>query len=115
MDQTIEGNSHGRGFHARGGGQHLQSRPAGFAGDRKSTRLNSSHLVISYAVFCLKKKKTTHCLLACHKRQHVYLSYPCISQSSLPPSMSPPNAPRTTSSLKHRCHTPKLARYCLNS
>src|SRR5688500_19893071 len=31
-------------------------------GDRKSTRLNSSHLVISYAVFCLKKKikKTAH-------------------------------------------------------
>src|SRR5256885_10159095 len=27
--------------------------------DRKSTRLNSSHLVISYAVFCLKKKNTT--------------------------------------------------------
>ena len=26
--------------------------------DRKSTRLNSSHTVISYAVFCLKKKKT---------------------------------------------------------
>src|SRR2546426_8861058 len=32
--------------------------------DRKSTRLNSSHLVISYAVFCLKKKKK--------KQQHVY-------------------------------------------
>src|SRR5256885_9634332 len=32
--------------HRPGGGQ-----------DRKSTRLNSSHLVISYAVFCLKKKK----------------------------------------------------------
>src|SRR5256885_13019024 len=29
------------------------------ARDRKSTRLNSSHLVISYAVFCLKKKKVT--------------------------------------------------------
>src|SRR5256885_2808708 len=29
-------------------------------GDRKSTRLNSSHLVISYAVFCLKKKKQKH-------------------------------------------------------
>src|SRR5260221_1202615 len=29
------------------------------AEDRKSTRLNSSHTVISYAVFCLKKKKTT--------------------------------------------------------
>src|SRR5207244_4896161 len=28
------------------------------AGDRKSTRLNSSHQIISYAVFCLKKKKT---------------------------------------------------------
>src|SRR5205807_7789799 len=28
-----------------------------FSPDRKSTRLNSSHLVISYAVFCLKKKK----------------------------------------------------------
>src|SRR5256885_5722922 len=28
--------------------------------DRKSTRLNSSHLVISYAVFCLKKKKRTN-------------------------------------------------------
>src|SRR5256885_16196411 len=35
---------------ARGLGQDL-------ALDRKSTRLNSSHLVISYAVFCLKKKK----------------------------------------------------------
>src|SRR2546426_4645749 len=28
--------------------------------DRKSTRLNSSHLVISYAVFCLKKKKSNN-------------------------------------------------------
>src|SRR2546426_3489001 len=33
--------------------------------DRKSTRLNSSHLVISYAVFCLKKKNLTQ-LLATH-------------------------------------------------
>src|SRR5205814_8314874 len=32
-------------------------RPAGRQADRKSTRLNSSHLGISYAVFCLKKKK----------------------------------------------------------
>src|SRR5256885_10168704 len=30
---------------------------SGSEADRKSTRLNSSHLVISYAVFCLKKKK----------------------------------------------------------
>src|SRR5207244_10940607 len=33
-------------------------RSAGWA-DRKSTRLNSSHQIISYAVFCLKKKKKT--------------------------------------------------------
>src|SRR5690625_6959939 len=31
----------------------------GEGGDRKSTRLNSSHVAISYAVFCLKKKRTT--------------------------------------------------------
>src|SRR5436309_8841410 len=34
-------------------------RGAGRGGDRKSTRLNSSHVKISYAVFCLKKKKHT--------------------------------------------------------
>src|SRR3712207_8481991 len=33
--------------------------PSVFDRDRKSTRLNSSHANISYAVFCLKKKKTT--------------------------------------------------------
>src|SRR5438552_14298642 len=37
------------------------SNTAGVRGrDRKSTRLNSSHQIISYAVFCLKKKKTQH-------------------------------------------------------
>src|SRR2546426_9360824 len=35
------------------------------AADRKSTRLNSSHLVISYAVFCLKKKKKKPQLSQC--------------------------------------------------
>src|SRR5258708_14171871 len=35
--------------------------------DRKSTRLNSSHQIISYAVFCLKKKKKTT-----HYNQHYY-------------------------------------------
>src|SRR5256885_2701204 len=34
-------------------------RARSWISDRKSTRLNSSHLVISYAVFCLKKKKIT--------------------------------------------------------
>src|SRR6266540_5463646 len=33
------------------------SRSPSWRGDRKSTRLNSSHITISYAVFCLKKKK----------------------------------------------------------
>src|SRR2546426_2708176 len=37
--------------------QHVLIEVAEAARDRKSTRLNSSHLVISYAVFCLKKKK----------------------------------------------------------
>src|SRR5256885_10350547 len=36
---------------------HGAVRSADFPEDRKSTRLNSSHLVISYAVFCLKKKR----------------------------------------------------------
>src|SRR5256885_8876030 len=35
---------------------------AGAEADRKSTRLNSSHLVISYAVFCLKKKNALRSL-----------------------------------------------------
>src|SRR5260221_9133851 len=34
--------------------------------DRKSTRLNSSHTVISYAVFCLKKKSNTHIAVLLH-------------------------------------------------
>src|SRR5256885_12167738 len=38
-------------------GRHHAAQPAAQQQDRKSTRLNSSHLVISYAVFCLKKKK----------------------------------------------------------
>src|SRR5256885_12855002 len=41
---------HKRGDHSRNGEGQDNA-------DRKSTRLNSSHLVISYAVFCLKKKK----------------------------------------------------------
>src|SRR3712207_6864019 len=46
---------------------HLPPDPHRSAGevlqqDRKSTRLNSSHANISYAVFCLKKKTTTRCI-----------------------------------------------------
>src|SRR5207302_10451746 len=42
---------------SRGGSLRVTSKLASRAGDRKSTRLNSSHVKISYAVFCLKKKK----------------------------------------------------------
>src|SRR5256885_7196298 len=56
--------------------------------DRKSTRLNSSHLVISYAVFCLKKKKKTICIHSSYKQAlfiafHTYTIYisPCLSRS----------------------------------
>src|SRR2546426_1816739 len=60
------GSGHGVGFcqwgaigRARAGQRYEQILETYFPGtkDRKSTRLNSSHLVISYAVFCLKKKK----------------------------------------------------------
>src|SRR5260221_1919989 len=50
-----------------GGPSRAPARSEAHAQDRKSTRLNSSHTVISYAVFCLKKKKTHH---ACG---HLYL------------------------------------------
>src|SRR5688572_31570468 len=40
-------------------GDHSGGKPQPEAEDRKSTRLNSSHSQISYAVFCLKKKKLT--------------------------------------------------------
>src|SRR5256885_4880032 len=66
---------------AAGGGRSLRAgRPAADDardGDRKSTRLNSSHLVISYAVFCLKKKTviegqpgTGECLPEESKQRH---------------------------------------------
>src|SRR5688500_19389958 len=45
--------------------QHGLASAAGADTDRKSTRLNSSHLVISYDVFCLKKK---------YRRAHVSIS-----------------------------------------
>src|SRR5256885_4404234 len=52
------------------------------AGDRKNTRLNSSHLVISYAVFCLKKKKNTRIALSPHETRPPYqrqmpVPHPC--------------------------------------
>src|SRR5215217_9334141 len=46
-----------------------RGRALGSAQDRKSTRLNSSHANISYAVFCLKKKKKTYTLTQIIKNQ----------------------------------------------
>src|SRR5256885_2055533 len=62
-------------YHGRGGRSRV----------RKSTRLNSSHLVISYAVFCLKKKKS----LARHRRS-------CAAR---------PRPPRTTCVSRTRAHS----------
>src|SRR5205807_9949403 len=53
--------------------------------DRKSTRLNSSHLVISYAVFCLKKKK---------KQQHLKIS-------------CNPNLPNSKTNYRHLISEPR--------
>src|SRR5256885_6252515 len=43
--------------------------------DRKSTRLNSSHLVISYAVFCLKKKKKQKDITIPYTQRTITISY----------------------------------------
>src|SRR5260221_9103203 len=59
MDRAIPPSSRRNGPRAHPGA--VRGRPHGdreVRSDRKSTRLNSSHTVISYAVFCLKKKKT---------------------------------------------------------
>src|SRR5690625_6446134 len=45
----------------------LVARPLPLSLDRKSTRLNSSHVAISYAVFCLKKKKQKQIRAASHR------------------------------------------------
>src|SRR2546430_9430181 len=69
------------GLHAGGDGggaqltEDVRARPRGRRRtDRKSTRLNSSHSQISYAVFCLKKKKKTHTSLFYIVRSHVDLT-----------------------------------------
>src|SRR5256885_10286838 len=56
-NEGCAGTQTGRGFRVRRA-RNSGTRPeTSTKSDRKSTRLNSSHLVISYAVFCLKKKK----------------------------------------------------------
>src|SRR5689334_24895806 len=55
-DATVASDVRGR--HALWAYRESHTESINAAGDRKSTRLNSSHSSISYAVFCLKKKKT---------------------------------------------------------
>src|SRR2546426_6421564 len=55
----------------------LRSYPCKCVPDRKSTRLNSSHLVISYAVFCLKKKKKQHVTATIAQSREQTLSLLC--------------------------------------
>src|SRR5256885_16510904 len=55
-DPAVRAGRGGRGADPAG----ASGRTGGRDADRKSTRLNSSHLVISYAVFCLKKKKNNN-------------------------------------------------------
>src|SRR6267142_5775474 len=43
--------------------------------DRKSTRLNSSHMSISYAVFCLKKKKKAYQLILVIRKIYIYMHH----------------------------------------
>src|SRR5256886_7677983 len=83
--------------------------------DRKSTRLNSSHSQISYAVFCLKKKKAYNILP---------LSLPFFLHSSPPPTphtlMYTSHPPRSnpalitplTSSSSHNTHHPRVQSAC---
>src|SRR5207249_6245102 len=59
-------------------------------GDRKSTRLNSSHVSISYAVFCLKKKKKNNNEETSKKQQYINIL-----------------------SLKHELSNHHLTRYCI--
>src|SRR5258708_25935245 len=57
--------------------------------DRKSTRLNSSHQIISYAVFCLKKKKKRYNLLCLLHHTHYIISrLSCASVRTLTPLIS---------------------------
>src|SRR6266581_2116256 len=47
--------------------------------DRKSTRLNSSHMSISYAVFCLKKKTSERHHVSCVQIEAVSVSHVCLT------------------------------------
>src|SRR5256885_8576335 len=77
--------------------------------DRKSTRLNSSHLVISYAVFCLKKKRHECRMRPSEPRRHpshaCRYSYPsCTLYRHAALALFVPSAVRQHESCKSRLH-----------
>src|SRR5256885_11477282 len=61
----------------------IEDNAQSIGADRKSTRLNSSHLVISYAVFCLKKKKKKISNHSDHINTQNQLRDVCICELSL--------------------------------
>src|SRR5436305_7005974 len=61
-------------------------------GDRKSTRLNSSHVRISYAVFCLKKKNANRSATDGDKRRHAPPDRLGTTPGDTGPHVSPPGA-----------------------
>src|SRR5256885_10977055 len=72
----------------------IEDERAAAARDRKSTRLNSSHLVISYAVFCLKKKKTPYIATLTRPSPHplgslLFLTWIAKSRNRLTTSLNP--------------------------
>src|SRR5258708_7998469 len=69
---------------------HMQVMEGDLARDRKSTRLNSSHQIISYAVFCLKKKKK-------HSRNHYSSMQHALSANQTDPV--PPLSIKTVTNL----------------
>src|SRR5437870_10803146 len=54
--------------------------------DRKSTRLNSSHVAISYAVFCLKKKKKT--TISIHNKTHNETTTHILTKHNMTPTIA---------------------------
>src|SRR3712207_7029163 len=64
--------------------------PAGSGRDRKSTRLNSSHANISYAVFCLKKKISALCIPFRRLFHHFFLLARLLRLPAVPPPSHPP-------------------------
>src|SRR3954466_3637039 len=81
-----------------------------FRSDRKSTRLNSSHTIISYAVFCLKKKKNERSGQPARARSPrvSLITAPLRTLQPCPPCLPPPRQPIRSS-------LPRLSFFFLNN